>query len=243
VVCLFILVILVIWGTVYQVDHGLYQAQLKFFHSWFFLIFGFIPFPGTELTMFVLFINLICSLIFRITFKLSQLGNIILHIGIIVLLLGGFLTFYFSEESSLILKEGETTNTSSSHFLWEVAIWEQKKGDKDIYAIDTEDFTEGESILIKDLNLELHIIEHYKNCSPFINRSSTENQVINASGIEVLKGIPSSMKGSKNIEGVVFEINPYTGTKKTILLYGQDSLPTSVNIANHSYFFSLRKKK
>lgn len=36
VVCLLLLTTLVVWGTLYQADHGLYQAQQKFFHSWFF---------------------------------------------------------------------------------------------------------------------------------------------------------------------------------------------------------------
>ena len=95
VVCLLLLIVLVVWGTVYQADHGLYQAQQKFFHSWFFLVFGFIPFPGTVLVMFVLFFNLVNSLFFRLRFHWSNIGNIITHLGIIVLLVGGFFTFYF----------------------------------------------------------------------------------------------------------------------------------------------------
>jgi hypothetical protein len=249
VVCLVILAALVVWGTVYQAEHGLYQAQQKFFHSWFFLIFGFIPFPGTVLIMFVLFLNLVCAIIFRIPFRFSNLGNIITHTGIIVLLVGGFFTFYFSEESSLMLKEGETSQMSESRHLWELAIWEQKSGERDIYAVDTEDFDAGDSILIEDLNLELQIKEYYKNCSAFTgitDSSMVENKMINASGIQVLKALPNAAEVTDNTAGVVFGvfyINPATGPHKTLLLYGEDTLPTPVTINSHTLFFSLRKKK
>ncbi|HLP48789.1 MAG TPA: hypothetical protein VK469_22805, partial [Candidatus Kapabacteria bacterium] len=126
VVCLLILAMLVVWGTVYQANHGLYQAQQKFFHSWFFLLLGFIPFPGAVLIMFILFFNLVAVLFYRIGFRLSKIGNLITHLGLMVLLLGGFFTFYFSQESTLMLKEGETSNMSSSNRLWEIAVWEQK---------------------------------------------------------------------------------------------------------------------
>ena len=246
VVCLVILAALVVWGTVYQTDHGLYRAQQKFFHSWFFLIFGFIPFPGTVLIMFILFFNLVLALIFRIGFRFSNLGNIFTHMGIIVLLVGGFFTFYFSEESSLVLKEGETSHMSDSSHLWELAAWEQKNGYKDIYAVDTGGFDPGDSIRIEDLNLDIQIKEYYKNCSAFTDTTESgmvKNKMINASGIRVLKPLPNAIEVSDNIAGVVFYINPKNDSPKLLLLYGQDALPTPVTVNNRTLFFSLRKKK
>ena len=46
VVCIFLLFVLTFWGTVAQVQQGLYIAQERFFNSFFFLAGGFFPFPG-----------------------------------------------------------------------------------------------------------------------------------------------------------------------------------------------------
>jgi hypothetical protein len=226
-------VALVVWGTVYQAEHGLYQAQQKFFYSWFFFLLGFIPFPGTVMILFILFVNLVCVLFFRVGFKLANLGNIITHLGIIILLAGGFFSFYFSEESSLMLKEGESSNMSSSRHLWELAAWELKSGDKDVYAVDTAGFSSGKTVRFDDLKLELAVKEYYKNCS--------------ASGTGVLKDKPLAAEASENIAGGVFEITPYpgmnTGGKQEALLYGQDSRPAMITVDGRRLSFTLRRKK
>lgn len=246
VICLVVLAALVIWGTVYQAGYGLYQAQQKFFYSWFFFIFGFIPFPGTVLVMFVLFFNLVCSLFFRIGFRLSKIGNVITHLGILILLVGGFFTFYFSEESSLMLKEGESSSLSASRHSWELAVWEAGPGERDVYAVDASGFDPGETLWFEDLHLELVIKEYYENCSAHFLQASaagSSNPVINSSGIQLLKEKPAALEIAENVPGVVLAVNPSSGNKQTLLLYEQDRGPTSVTIGGRSFSFSLRKKK
>ena len=244
VVCLVILAMLVVWGTVYQADNGLYQAQQKFFHSWFFFLFGFIPFPGTVFVMFILFFNLVCAIFFRIGFRISNLGNIVTHLGIIVLLVGGFFTFYFSEESSLMLKEGERSSMSSSRRQWEVAVWERKTGDTDVYAVDTEDLAAGEVIPFDDLNMQLVVKEYYHNCSAFTSGdpAAGPGAILNASGIRHLEEIAGAEEAGGNIPGGIFEVTG-GGQGQVLLLYGQDTHPTQLTAAGRNFFFSLRRKK
>ena len=71
VVCLLLLLGLTAWGTVYQAEYGLYAAQTRFFYSWYFLVGGFLPLPGAQLVLWVLFFNLIASMLFRVTYSLS----------------------------------------------------------------------------------------------------------------------------------------------------------------------------
>jgi hypothetical protein len=246
VVCLVILTVLVVWGTVYQAEHGLYQAQQKFFHSWVSWIGGFIPFPGTVLVMFVLFFNLVAALFFRIGLRVAKIGNIITHLGILILLVGGFLTFYFSEESSLMLREGEGSDMSSSRHLWELAVWEARAGDRDIYAIDTAGFRPGETIRFHDMDLELKIKEYYANCNAYTANVSSpgpdSQPVLNSSGIQLLKEKPLSGELSENISGGVFIVNPGSRTNRPLLLYGQDNAPTRVTVENRNFFFSIKRK-
>jgi cytochrome c biogenesis protein ResB len=232
VVCLLILTLLVVWGTVYQAEHGLYQAQQKFFHSWVILLFDFIPFPGTVLILFVLFFNLVSSLFFRIGFRLSNLGNIITHTGILVLLVGGFFTFYFSEESTLMLREGETSTMSTSRHLWELAVAE--RGGENIFAVDTLGLHSGETINFPELTLQLRVKEYYDNCA--VNTSES-------SGMQELQARPKASEASQNIAGMVFEIGPPAGVKRTVLLYGENSHSTMAAMANRTYLFSLGRKK
>ena len=90
------LIVLVFIGTVVQKDIGLYAAQMDYFSSWFKWI-GFIHLPSGKITM-----PIECSLIYHAIF-LDQIflikikfGITITHSGVILMLLGGGLTSYFS---------------------------------------------------------------------------------------------------------------------------------------------------
>jgi hypothetical protein len=116
-ISLIVLSLLIIWGTVYQAEHGLYLAQEKFFNSFFFTFKG-IPLPTVRSVMWVLFINLSLSLILIFQYRWSKLGLWFIHLGIIILLVGGFYNLNFSKESLLQLKEGEASNISADYYDW-----------------------------------------------------------------------------------------------------------------------------
>lgn len=244
VICLFILMILVIWGTLYQAEYGLYQAQQKFFHSWYFLILGFLPFPGTVIVMLILFVNLICALIFRIGFRLSNLGNIFTHLGLVILLIGGGITFYYAEESVLSIKEGEEKNFSTAYHHWELAVWKLTGSIRDVYAIDSDNFQTGDMIKFTKFNFLGVVDEYHKNCQAFGQKdASIESGIMNSSGIVLLKGKESEIEPIRNTPGLVVKINEVDGTEQIILLYGGDPNPTTLELTSGSYFFSLRKAK
>ena len=111
VVCLALALVLVFWGTLAQVDLGLYKAQNEFFRS-FIIYWGpkgaswRIPvFPGGYLIGGVLLLNLIASQLRRFTFTASKIGLWMVHVGLILLLLGQLLTDLLSRESTLHLRE------------------------------------------------------------------------------------------------------------------------------------------
>jgi len=128
VVCLILAAVLVFWGTLAQVDLGLYKVQNEFFRS--FLIYWTPPhwgiklpvFPGGYLVGGVLLINLISSHFQRFKLTADKAGIWLIHAGVILLLCGQFLTDRLSRESSLPLREGETRNYSESDRETELAI-------------------------------------------------------------------------------------------------------------------------
>ena len=81
---LFLLFILTFWGTVAQVEHGLYASQERYFSSFYFLAMGFLPFPGGQLVLWMLFVNLFCAFFTRIVFSSDKVGLIIVHCGLML---------------------------------------------------------------------------------------------------------------------------------------------------------------
>lgn len=243
VICLLILVVLVIWGTVYQSDYGLYQAKQKFFNSWYLFVFGFIPFPGIVLVMWVLFVNLIGSILFRISFRWSRLGNLLIHIGLVVLLIGGFFTFYYAQESVLSLKEGQGSELSQAYHSWELAMWKGTGENRDVYAIDSDGLEPENVVVFEELNLEIGILAYYKNSQiSFDPNPAGLIEVNNSSGIKFVSNKKPEIEPDLNSPAVVFKITGHEGNGH-ILLYGRDPRPTAVKIDQNNYFFSLRKKR
>lgn len=128
VVCLALGMLLVLVGTLAQVEMGLYKAQNEFFRS-FFVFWGprgadwKIPvMPGGYLVGGLLLINLVASHFKRFRFSRSKAGIWLIHLGLILLLLGQLLTDMLSRESSLHLREGETKNYSVADRQVELAI-------------------------------------------------------------------------------------------------------------------------
>lgn len=243
VICLLFLVVLVFWGTVYQADNGLYQAQQKFFYSWFFLAFGFIPIPGTVLIIFTLTINLIASVFFRIGFRLSNIGNFITHTGLIILFLGGGLTFFFSVESSLGMMEGEINNKSYSRNLWELALWEQTDGKDLTYAIDAKGLSPEKKISFDDIGIDISIIDNFSNSTPVSNKTGEDNLFSNSSGIQNLRRVKPALEGGENVAGITFVVNEKKSTEIKLLLFGKDRNPTQVLIDGKKVSFQIRKKQ
>ncbi len=242
VVCLLLLVIIVFWGTLYQADYGLYQAQQKFFYSWVFFIFGFIPFPGTVLVMVILTLNLISSLFYRIGFKLSNIGNAITHLGLIILLFGGGLTFFFSVESTLMLVEGQARNRSEARDRWEVALWTESGEQKDIYALDVQDIQRTRITEIPELGIHLSRIDYFPNSTAVFQKSHEKRIFLNGSGVGAIRPAKPAMEASENIAGITLDIDAGTRELK-LLLYGGDRNSTRIDHNGKTIFFKLRKKQ
>jgi hypothetical protein len=128
VACLALGCVLVFWGTWGEVDLGLYKAQTEFFRS--FLIYWpldgsppHIPiFPGGYLLGTVLLINLLAAHLRYYRPGTRKIGIVLIHLGVMLLLLGQFLTDWLSRESVLHLRIGETKNYTEAERAYELAV-------------------------------------------------------------------------------------------------------------------------
>ena len=115
-------VALVLFGSLAQVNEGLWNAQARWFKSWFVFnptsdpIWFWLPvFPGGHLLGTVLLINLLAAHFKRFSWSFQKVGIQLTHLGIIMLLVGQFLTDELAVESMLSFREGETKQYTEHH--------------------------------------------------------------------------------------------------------------------------------
>ncbi|MFA9478380.1 cytochrome c biogenesis protein ResB [Phycisphaerales bacterium AB-hyl4] len=112
---------LIFAGTLAQVHAGIWQVMAEYFRTpfaWIELqlfipqqlatVPGRFPFPGGYLLGGLLIINLLAAHAIRFRLAAKRIGIITLHLGIIVLLLGEFVTGLFAEEGLMTILEGES---------------------------------------------------------------------------------------------------------------------------------------
>lgn len=141
---LLVFLTLLTWlGTLEQVEHGLFETQKKYFES-IFLVHKFdlrlpwitdgsfewahvafpLPLPGVYLLLSLLLLNLVCGGIVRMRKDRARLGILIAHLGIVLMLVAGFVKYRFSIDGQMTLWPNETKNQFASYFEWELTIHE-----------------------------------------------------------------------------------------------------------------------
>jgi len=240
VICLIILCILVLWGTFYQIDHGIYAAKARFFSSWVVLIGGLVPFPGVRLTALILILNQIAFLLFRQKWRLEKLGLILTHAGILILLIGGGIISYTSKETFLTLWEGETSHESSSYREWELAGWKSGHFESPaVFSLDS--LRPGQPLGNPSFSTGILIQRIYKNCTAFMPRGHGDMMRPMGLDIDSLAATRPAADPSENIAGM--ELAPRGAAAGRILLYGGNPSPTPAVLNGDSIFFSLRQKR
>ena len=244
-ICLACLIVLTFLGTLYQVDHGLHEAKAVYFDSYFVLLGGIIPFPGTQLVLGVLLVNLLgylSQLLIAPTFKA---GIVMIHLGLLMMLLGGAITHHFAEESNLALQEGEGSNVSASYTDWELALIglaDPTTGARDIMAATLTGREAGGTIEFKDASTVVTIDEYYDNCRAFQARD-VKDAPLSQVGITRLEAAKRELEPSDNIAGGIFTVKPGAGEPLRVLLFGEDAAPRTIETAEGPYQIVLRRKR
>lgn len=173
VACLFGAIILVFVGTLAQVKLGLYVTQEQYFRS---LIVFWTPsgsnlkipvFPGGYLLGGVLLANLIAAHIKRFKFAWKKSGIFLTHIGLILLLIGQFLTEVFQVESLMRIEEGKVMNYSEDSRANELAIVDVSEPDTDkVVSIPQGLLAKGAEIKHAELPFAIRVKDMFRNSFP-----------------------------------------------------------------------------
>ncbi|HKP95961.1 MAG TPA: cytochrome c biogenesis protein ResB [Fibrobacteria bacterium] len=240
--CLLILFALIFFGTLYQADHGLFEAQKKFFGYGFVLIGGFFPLPSASLVIWVLSVQLAIMMAFHLPWKLNRIGLWVVHAGIMALLVGGFITQVMAVESQLTLAEGETGHFTTAYHEHELAFWESKGDSNHVYAFDESMLRPGRELDLEPYKARIKVQAYYVNSDAFTTRATNGPVYINPSGIGMLEQRKPEKEVTQNAPGLIFTLMEAGKPDKQILLYGQELQTLRLTLDGKAVSAQLRLK-
>ena len=162
--------VLVFAGTIAQVEHGLWDTQVRFFRSLFVYWkpaggeFAIPVLPGGYLLGWALLVNLLAAHYVRFKFAWSKLGIFMTHFGLIFLLLGQFFTEQMQVESSMRLEEGQSKNYSEAGRSTELVFIDHSNSEFDeVVAIPQSQLASGRELAPPKLPFQVKIEEFHLN--------------------------------------------------------------------------------
>ena len=251
VVLLLALFAITLIGTLYQADFGLYAAQQRYFYQWFFWGFGFLPLPAAK-TLLVLFsINLACAAYSRYKFRLSKLGIVLIHYGILFLMIGAVISHYLGQESFISLKEGDKTTFSEDYYVSELVIWKEKRAKDGLVEQKGQAYSLkkmpninspiDETIFFSDFNLALRPIYFFPNASP---APFLEDGIESASGLKAINFKKMPVQREQSLPGGVFELRAdYLQDPKVVLLWEGELSPYTLETPSGTLYMKIRRKR
>ena len=249
---LLVLLGLLTWlGTLYQVEHGLFAAQVKYFDSLFLIHQAgpvAIPLPGGTLVMGILFVNLVCGGIVRMRKTKATVGILVTHVGILMLIAAGFVKAYYSEDGHVTLYEGQRSNLFESYHHWEVAITEPlPSGEVRESVAAQEDFYAagpGQPALLRTAGLpfDVEISRFYPNCDVFPKGPMVGSDVPVVDGY-FLQARPLEKDNEANVAGAYVTLVGRDGKRREAILHGQSRAPLNVEYDGRRFGVALRREQ
>lgn len=249
---LLVLLGLLTWlGTLYQVEHGLFAAQVKYFDSLFLIHQAgpvAIPLPGGTLVMGILFVNLVCGGIVRMRKTKATVGILVTHIGILMLIAAGFVKAYYSEDGHVTLYEGQRSNLFESYHHWEVAITEPlPSGEVRETVAAQEDFFaagpgQSATLRTKSLPFDVEVTRFYPNCDVFPKGPMVGSDVPVVDGY-FLQARPLEKDNEANVAGAYVTLIGRDGNRREAILHGQSRAPLNVEYDGRRFGVALRREQ
>lgn len=169
-------IVLVLAGTLAQIDEGIHIVLQKYFRSWVifvpFQVFfprswsvpGAFPFPGGWLLGAGLLVNLLAAHTARFKFTRNRLGILLTHAGLVLLLAGEGITGVFAVEGNMSIEVGGASNYVESTHLQEFAIVDERPdGTDEVIAIPAALMRRGGRIRHEVLPFEIEVNQYLRN--------------------------------------------------------------------------------
>lgn len=235
------MIVLLIFGTVDQKYIGLYLAQHKYFSSWF--VWGI--FPGGRLAMTLMFTNLFFKLVFKSPLRWNRFGTLVTHSGMLLLLLGGFFTAYFSKEGSMTIPEGATSSYFDDFHQLEIAVIDKSPQDHDaVVAFRNEYISEGAVISDPDLPFTIKVDTYHRNVDLKQREGEVPENLRGAAKRFELVEQDLKLEHERNMAGMFVEIEGLDGDEDgKYMIFQFMRVPQTVTAGGKDYVIELRNKR
>ncbi len=246
------LLVLTYLGTLDQVENGLHHAQEKYFNSFVVLHevgwFGFLM-PGAYLVLMLLFVNISLGVLLRMRKGWAELGMLMVHGGILVLMVGSFLTFHYSFSGHMMLFEGDEANHFKSYYDWEIvakAVEESGEGKEIILPGAVFMYMnpgESKRYAVAGLPFQIGLDDYFPNAHlmPTDPMFTPPTPVVDGYFLEPL---PKENVVERNVAGLYARAYPSDGGEpQTRILWGLQQEPVTISVPEGSWELSLRKQR
>ncbi|MEI6283987.1 MAG: cytochrome c biogenesis protein CcsA [Opitutae bacterium] len=164
--------ILILLGTLEQVHWGVWHIQKEYFSSWFCLYPLntsaplHLPLPGGYLLGLILVINLICAHFQKFKDKkgYKHWGIKMIHVGLLLLLVGGFVTAVYQDESAMVIPEKEQRNYTEAFRSYELVVIEHAANGTDKVVSVPEELLQKTSLNLPNTSFTAKVLKYYPNC-------------------------------------------------------------------------------
>jgi ABC-type transport system involved in cytochrome c biogenesis permease subunit len=270
---LFISCVLVLAGTTAQRDMGIQDVQHQFFHSWvariqlhYFqpapkagnsYIGGWFLLPGGFSLIILLLINLLAAHTVRFKFNRKRIGIILIHLGLIMLLAGEWVTAHHAVESQMPINVGSSANFAQDIREAELAATDPSPADHDNVIVVGESALQrsardGHAIHDPKLPFDVKVERWYDNVNlrgPMEQGAGIE-RLANAGSFQkfALEGI-SKFSGTESERVdmpsafVSFSKNGQPLGTYALSTYFENDKPQELNVDGKTYLLSLRFKR
>ena len=226
------LLVLLFCGTIAQKYIGLYQAQSKYFSSFFFWFYG-LPLPAGQTAIGIILISLLLKTGFYTEDIKKNLGSFITHTGIILLFAGGFITALFSNEGYMTIAEGRQSQIISDYHEVELAITNKASGETVSFP---QALLEKQKILtVENSDFEIKVKEFIKNTEP-VKRENLESDPFKGfARVFELKKKPLEKINENNISGLTFQVS-----KQVYSIFEGMPIKQTIKRSDRTYIAELR---
>ena len=238
------MMILIVLGTLAQKDMGLFAVQKKYFSSWIYWVW-YLPMPGGRLTMILIFINLSFFFFNKSLWKKNKLGIIILHMGGMLLLIGGGLTAIFSSEGNIVIDEGSQSNYIEDYQYMELAVINTSDPAFESYTIFDHPLLKQNSILAhNNFEFEIKVINYLENCELIRRNQPAGLQYRGMMKNFIISEHTPLKEENMNRPGIILHLSN-TGTMEDGIygLFLGQTIPQKITIGNQEYIIILRRQR
>ena len=256
---IFWLMILVVLGTLAQANIGLYESQQKYFSSWI-MWFWYIPVPGGRLTLLIMFINLFAFILKPSFWSFKKIGIIVIHCGVLLLLIGGGMTAWFSSEGMMAIDEGKKSNFIFSPYDKELVIANTSNPDYDSVIVINDELLEKKGIIQSpELPFTIKVLDYFINSTAIFRDTDKASDWwghwftkyppdLNYKGLaerfSLLK-LNNEKERELNYTGIIFEIfnSSDSSVNGIYFLMLEQPVQQTININGQDLILSLRRER